>query len=109
VITFHGTNDTIITHRVVARPTAEDANFHTKGDAVDTPDYFATPPEAIVGRVEVAVPVVGIALISMASTVGSLITLGILAILLLSIWFLDELSVTLRRSSVRGAATELVT
>jgi signal peptidase I len=109
VVTFRGANDTVITHRLVGLPTADDANFHTKGDAVESPDFFATAPSAVVGRVEVVIPVAGMALISMASTIGSLLTLGVLAILLLSIWFLDELAATLRRSSVRGAAAELVT
>src|SRR5689334_18075192 len=38
VVTFRGANDTIITHRLVGVPTAENAFFHTKGDAVDSAD-----------------------------------------------------------------------
>ena len=99
VITFRGANDTVITHRIISLPTAEDPAFHTKGDASESADPFPLSPDHIIGRLEFSVPRAGLALTTLASTRGTVVALGFLGFLLLSAWFMDEWLSTIRRAA----------
>jgi signal peptidase len=99
VVTFLGANDTVITHRIIELPSGTNLTFHTKGDASESADPFPLLPENIIGRVEFSIPRAGFALTMLASTRGTVITLGFLGFLLFSAWFMDELLATIRRQS----------
>jgi len=64
------------------------------------------PAGALLGRVVLAMPVVGLILTVLATTAGTLIALGILATLLLGGWFIDELVDALAPVSAGGAVAE---
>jgi signal peptidase len=107
VITFRGQNNTVVTHRVVNLPLELDPTVHTKGDASASADPMGIDSSRIIGRVEFIVPTVGVALMMLSSTAGAVLALGVLSSLLLSVWFLDELMTTVRRSErLRGAIVE---
>jgi signal peptidase len=99
VVTFLGANETVITHRIIELPGADSPSFHTKGDASESADPFPLPPENIIGRVEFSIPRAGFALTMLASTRGTIMSLGFLGFMLVTAWFLDELLATIRRSS----------
>lgn len=46
----------LVTHRVVA---VNSAGYQTQGDANDAPDGYTVPPDAVVGKVILTIPVVG--------------------------------------------------
>jgi signal peptidase len=103
VVTFRGSNDTVITHRIIALPTADAPSFHTKGDASESADPFPLLPENIIGRVEFSIPRAGLALTMLSSSRGTIVTLGFLGFLLVAAWFMDELLATIRRSAAAKA------
>jgi signal peptidase len=103
VITFRASNDTVVTHRVVALPVADSTEFATKGDASTSDDPIPVPASALIGRVDMVLPGLGILLTLLASTVGTVAALSLVGGLLLAIKFMDELLATLRRASQRGA------
>jgi signal peptidase len=103
VITFRGQNDTVITHRVLSVVASTTPEFHTKGDASDAQDPFSVSGPAVIGNVEFVVPGAGALLVVMRSTLGALVTIGLIGSLALTIWFMDELLASLRRSASRRA------
>lgn len=106
VITFRGANNTVITHRVTDVVASAPPEFVTKGDASVATDPFAVTALSVIGNVEFVVPGAGALLVMMRSTPGALVTLGILGSLALTVWFMDELLMTLRRSSTRRTLAE---
>jgi signal peptidase len=104
IVTFRGENGTVVTHRLVALPGSPGDALHTKGDANPTADVNPLLPENVIGRVRVVVPTAGVVLTALSSTSGAVLTLGMLGALLVSIWFLDELQKSVRRSASRRAA-----
>ena len=108
VITFRSPNGTVVTHRVVTVVDAGDLEFATKGDANDAGDPVVVPAASVIGRVEQAIPGIGAFITNVASLGGGLSALGVLASLLLTGWFVDELAVTLRPASVRRSAVRPV-
>jgi signal peptidase len=108
VITFRGTNGTVITHRVVGRDAGPTATFHTKGDASDSPDAFAVGSDAVIGRVTGFVPVAGGVLLMLGTTIGVVATLALLTGLGVAAWFMDHLVAGFRpvgRTAVRAGGT----
>ena len=103
VITFHGADDSVITHRVTALPSAGMDAFQTKGDASSAADPFVVPGNAIIGRVESIVPVAGSLLIMLGTTIGVIATLALLGGLAVAVWFMDEVLATVKRSAKRRA------
>jgi signal peptidase I len=99
VVTFHGTNDSVITHRVVGLPTETSTGFQTKGDASDEVDPFGVPAEALIGTVDVLVPGAGAVLLTLGTTVGVVAALALLGGLAMAVWFMDELAQTVVRSA----------
>jgi signal peptidase I len=60
LVTFRGTNGVVVTHRVIdAIVDQGERLFRTKGDANATFDAFLVPEGAVVGTVEVQVPILG--------------------------------------------------
>jgi signal peptidase I len=74
VVTWRGDNGVVVTHRVVER-FEHDGQWYvrTRGDANDSADALPVPASAIVGVVEVFVPIAGY-LLAMLSTPAGLIS-----------------------------------
>jgi signal peptidase len=104
VITFRGGNDIVVTHRIVSLPTKADPTLHTKGDASESGDPIGPTPADVIGRVDAVLPVAGVFMLAVSSVPGAVLTLGTLGALLISVWFLDELMRTMRRSAKRRSA-----
>jgi signal peptidase I len=109
VITFRAANNAVVTHRVLDVEPSLPPQFHTKGDASATLDPFSVSAPSVIGNVEFVLPGAGALLVMMRTTVGALVTLGLIASLALTVWFMDELLITLRRSAARGAVLAEIT
>ena len=73
VVTFRGTNGVVVTHRVLEVIVHEDEHlFRTQGDANPTPDAFLVPEGAVVGVVDVSLPLAGFLMAMMAQPSGML-------------------------------------
>ncbi len=101
VITFRAPNETVVTHRVVGVGPAPEITFQTKGDASSATDPIVVPAHSLIGRVEVFVPVVGVIVALLASTLGGVAALGLIGGLLLAMTLMDELLAAARKGSER--------
>ncbi|MCU0504857.1 MAG: signal peptidase I [Chloroflexi bacterium] len=93
VISFREANATIVTHRVVAiAGTGDAALLTTKGDANTDRDPAALPAGRVIGRVAVALPVLGFisAMLSLPSGIAAFVLLA-LGLVALS-WLITELA-----------------
>jgi signal peptidase I len=104
IVTFHSAGGTVVTHRIVAKQATADVTLQTKGDANQVADTTPVTTENVIGRVEFIMPVAGAVLLTLSSTSGAVLTLGMLGALLVSIWFMDELLASVRRSATRRQA-----
>lgn len=77
IIAF-GSGDSVISHRVVKNQTVE-GEFTTKGDANAEADMNPVPYEALIGKVEFHLPVLGAFLAILTSTVGKVYVLALAA------------------------------
>jgi signal peptidase len=93
VVSFREASGTIVTHRVTAVVgTGEATLLTTKGDANANADPAALPAGRVIGRVAVALPVLGFisAMLTMPSGIVSIVLLA-LGLLVLS-WLIAELT-----------------
>lgn len=101
VVTFRAPNETVVTHRVVGVGSTTELTFQTKGDASSAADPVVVPANALIGRVELFVPVVGVVVAMLASTLGGFAALLLLGGLLLAMTFMDELLAAARKGGQR--------
>ena len=104
VITFRVGTSAVVTHRVSGVSGGSQLSFDTKGDANESADPVPVPADAVLGRVDVELPTLGLVLNTLASTPGMLVVLGIFGSLLIGGWFMDELVSTVSAASRRRAA-----
>lgn len=99
VIVFYGgrNGDAVTTHRVVENRTVE-GEFITRGDANADNDMLPRPYGSFIGRVELAVPLLGRFLTALSGTAGRAGLLGIVAAII-GLYFLEA---GLRREEGRG-------
>ena len=91
VITIRADNGVVFTHRIVEIDTSEtDHWLRTKGDANATADASPIPEASVVGKVVLALPLVGYLIGMMASPAGMVSFLAFVAALMLAIWGLEE-------------------
>lgn len=91
VITIRADNGVVFTHRIVEIDTSEaDHWLRTKGDANTTADAAPIPEASVVGKVVVALPLVGYLIGMMASPAGMVSFLAFVAALMVAIWGLEE-------------------
>jgi signal peptidase len=80
------------THRIVDVVDRPDGRWiRTKGDANPDPDPTLVPASAVIGRVELAVPLMGYLLALLSLPVGVIFVLGLAATLLAIAWLLESL------------------
>jgi signal peptidase len=100
----------IFTHRIVEIVDRSDGRWiRTKGDANPDPDPTLVPASAIIGRVEVAIPLMGYLLALLSIPVGVVFVVGVGATLLAVAWLLESLEPAPRtgsRSARAGADLE---
>src|SRR5690554_3736000 len=77
----------VATHRVVGK--SDEGNFITKGDANDTVDGSTVHPKNLLGKPLFAIPYLGYLSVFLASGQGKIVLLGVLLILVFSL-FLPE-------------------
>jgi signal peptidase len=87
-----GPDRTTYTHRIVAVVDRPDGRWiRTKGDANAEPDPSLVPASAVIGRVELAVPLLGYLLALLSLPVGVMFVVGLAATLLAVAWLLESL------------------
>ncbi len=87
-----GPGQAIFTHRVIAVIDRTDGRWvQTRGDANAEPDPTLVPVNAILGRVEVVVPMAGYLIALLSLPLGVLFALGVAATLLAVAWLLESL------------------
>src|SRR5262249_14358499 len=92
------------THRivdVVERP--DGVWIRTKGDANPEPDPTLVPASAVIGRVQLAIPLLGYLIALLSQPVGVLFVIGLAATLLAIAWLLETLEpapIAARRSGL---------
>jgi signal peptidase len=93
VVTLHaGEKSAIYTHRIIEVVDRPDGRWiRTKGDANATPDPTLIHASAVVGRTELALPLVGYLLALLSIPAGVLFLVGLAATLLASAWLLESL------------------
>jgi signal peptidase len=93
VVTLHaGEKSAIYTHRIIEVVDRPDGRWiRTKGDANATADPTLIHSSAVVGRTELAIPLVGYLLALLSSPAGVLFLVGMAATLLASAWLLESL------------------
>src|SRR5262245_4474256 len=80
------------THRIVDVVDRPDGRWiRTKGDANAAPDPTLVPASAVIGRVEVAIPLMGYLIALLSLPVGVLFVVGLAATLLAIAWLLESL------------------
>jgi signal peptidase len=100
VVTLHaGEKSAIYTHRIIEVVDRPDGRWiRTQGDANAPPDPTLIHSSAIVGRTELAIPLVGYLLARLSIPSGVLFLVGLAATLLASAWLLESLE--LERATV---------
>jgi signal peptidase len=87
-----GAEATTYTHRIVTVGDRPDGRWiRTKGDANPTLDPTLVPATAVLGRVELAIPLVGYLMALLSLPVGVVFVLGLAATLLAIAWLLESL------------------
>jgi len=98
------------THRIVDIVDRPDGRWiQTKGDANATPDPTLVPASAVIGRVEVALPLMGYLIALLSQPVGVLFVIGLAATLLAMAWLLESLEpapIAPRPSSLGAGTSE---
>ena len=90
IVTIRADNGVIYTHRVVEVDASEpDIWLRTKGDANTTADAAPVPVTAVVGVVDMTIPLAGYLIVMLATPAGILCFLAYAAALLLAIWELE--------------------
>ena len=92
------------THRI-ERMVARDGDpwIATRGDANASPDPSIVPATAVIGRIEVTIPMLGYLVTILSSTPGILFALGLVGSLLVAAWLLEGLELDQRAVPPRGA------
>jgi signal peptidase len=93
VVTLHaGEKSAIYTHRIIEVVDRPDGRWiRTQGDANAHPDPTLIHSSAVVGRTELAIPLVGYLIALLSIPTGVLFLVGLAAMLLASAWLLESL------------------
>jgi signal peptidase len=96
------------THRIVTVVDRADGVWiRTQGDANPEPDPTLVPASAVIGRVQLALPLMGYLIILLGQPIGVLFVIGLAATLLAIAWLLESLEpapIAARRSALVTAA-----
>ena len=87
-----GEGRTTFTHRIVDIADRGDGRWiRTKGDANAEPDPTLVPATAVIGRVDLTIPLMGYLIVLLSAPVGILFVFGVGATLLAIAWLLESL------------------
>jgi signal peptidase I len=109
VVTIKLDAGTVLTHRIAEVVQQDDRRmFRLRGDANPAPDPVLATQDQLMGRVVVALPVLGflLALMSMPSGVIALLSVG--GLLLSAAWFVDDVAAEQADRRARWRRTTLI-
>jgi signal peptidase I len=102
-----GDDNALFTHRIVEVVDRPDGRWiRTKGDANASPDPTLVHASAVVGRVQLAIPLAGYLIALLSIPTGVLFLIGLAATLLAAVWLLESLELD---SLDRGRAQDVPT
>jgi len=102
-----GDDNALFTHRIVEVVDRPDGRWiRTKGDANASPDPTLVHASAVVGRVQLAIPLAGYLIALLSIPTGVLFLIGLAATLLAAVWLLESLELD---SVDRGRAQDVST
>jgi signal peptidase I len=102
-----GDDNALFTHRIVEVVDRPDGRWiRTKGDANASPDPTLVHASAVVGRVQLAIPLAGYLIALLSIPTGVLFLIGLAATLLAAVWLLESLELD---SLDRGRAQDVST
>jgi len=107
-----GDDNALFTHRIVEVVDRPDGRWiRTKGDANASPDPTLVHASAVVGRVQLAIPLAGYLIALLSIPTGVLFLIGLAATLLAAVWLLESLELdSLELDSLdRGRAQDVST
>jgi signal peptidase I len=81
IITYKGSTQSLVTHRVVDIQKKKEFNFVTKGDANTTPDPLVVRGEDVFGKVIFSIPIIGYILNFLKTNIYFIISIILLIIL----------------------------
>jgi len=91
-VAFRLRSEVVVTHRIVEVIETDAGTFlRTQGDANEDPDPSLVPATAVVGPVQVSLPLIGFLLAMLAMPIGLVAILSVAATLITAIWLLEEL------------------
>lgn len=94
------------THRIIAVVDRPDGRWiRTRGDANPSPDPTLVPASAVIGRVELVVPLIGYLLALLSLPTGVMFVLGLAATLLAIAWLLESLELEPRLAGQHSGGT----
>jgi signal peptidase I len=95
---------TTFTHRIVTIVDRPDGRWiRTKGDANAEPDPTLVPASTVIGRVDLAVPLIGYLIVLLSAPIGVAFVLGLGVTLLAVAWLLESLEPSARDVAIPAA------
>jgi len=82
IITYKGSTQSLVTHRVVSIQKKEEINFVTKGDANTTPDPLVVREKDLFGKVIFSIPLIGYILNFLKANIYFIISIILLIVLI---------------------------
>ena len=91
-VAFRLPSGVVVTHRIVeVVENGTGTYLRTKGDANEDPDPSLVPATAVVGPVQMSLPLIGFLLAMLGMPIGLVAILSVAATLITAIWLLEEL------------------
>jgi len=91
-VAFRLPSRVVVTHRIVEVVETDTGTYlRTQGDANEDPDPSLVPATAVVGPVQVSLPLIGFLLAMLGMPIGLVAILSVAATLITAIWLLEEL------------------
>jgi signal peptidase I len=98
----------VVTHRIVRIVSRSDGQWiEARGDANASADPVLVPETAIIGRVQIVIPLAGRIMAALARPGGLLVLFGLAGVLLALTWWLESIERgATRRNAIGGRARE---
>jgi signal peptidase len=91
-VAFRLPSGVVVTHRIVEVVENDTGTYlRTQGDANEDPDPSLVPATAVVGKVQMSLPLIGFVLAMLGMPIGLVAILSVAATLITGIWLLEEL------------------
>jgi signal peptidase len=92
VLSYAASNDVVVTHRLIGVVAVDgDTRFLMQGDANDAPDPVPLDPQAVIGRVQFAIPLLGYVAWLMSTPTGLVGLATGAGMLLVLLWLVEDI------------------